>query len=88
MKIIALEDDINARIDELVSMKADAMHRIQNVPDQDQQNILIARYVNGEKWERIAVEVHFSMRQVHRIHGSALIDFAKQNLDIWQNGTP
>ena len=88
VKIVALEDDINARIDELVSMKADAMHRIQNVPDQDQQNILIARYVNGEKWERIAVEVHFSMRQVHRIHGSALIDFAKQNLDIWQNGTP
>lgn len=88
VKIVALEDDINARIDELVSMKADAMRRIQNVPDQDQQNILIARYVNGEKWERIAVEVHFSMRQVHRIHGSALIDFAKQNLDIWQNGTP
>ena len=88
VKIVALEDDINARIDELVSMNADAMHRIQNVPDQDQQNILIARYVNGEKWERIAVEVHFSMRQVHRIHGSALIDFAKQNLDIWQNGTP
>lgn len=88
VKIIALEDDINARIDELVDLKADAMHRIQNVPDQDQQNILIARYVNGEKWERIAVEVHFSMRQVHRIHGSALIDFAKQNLDIWQNGTP
>lgn len=88
VKIMSLEEDINTRIDELVSMKADAMHRIQNVPDQDQQNILIARYVNGEKWERIAVEVHFSMRQVHRIHGSALIDFAKQNLDIWQNGTP
>lgn len=87
VKIVALEDDINARIDELVDLKSDAMHRIQNVPDQDQQNILIARYVNGEKWKKIAVEVHFSMRQVHRIHGTALIDFAKQNLDIFQNGT-
>lgn len=88
VKIIALEDDINARIDELVDLKADAMHRIQNMPDLDQQNVLIARYINGEIWKKIAVKVHFSMRQVHRIHGSALIDFAKQNLDIWQNGTP
>lgn len=87
VKIMSLKEDINTRIDELVQQKADAMRRIQNVPDQDQQNILIARYVNGEKWEKIAVEIHFSMRQVHRIHGTALIDFAKQNLDIWQNGT-
>ena len=47
-KIISLEEDINTRIDELVEQKADAMRRIQNVPDQDQQNILIARYVTGK----------------------------------------
>lgn len=88
VKIVALEDDINARINELVDLKGDALNRISNVSDKDQQNILIARYVSGEKWERIAVDLNFSMRQVHRIHGSALIDFAKQNLDIWQNGTP
>lgn len=82
VKIVALEDDINARIDELVSMKADAMHRIQNVPDQDQQNILIARYVSGEKWERIAVDLNFSIAQVYRIHGAALLDFAEKNPDI------
>lgn len=88
VKIVALEDDINARIDELVDLKGDALNRIGKIPDLDQQNVLIARYINGEQWKKIAVEVHFSMRQVHRIHGSALIDFAKQNLDIWQNGTP
>lgn len=82
VKIMSLEEDINTRIDELVQQKTDAMHRIQNVPDQDQQNILIARYVNGEKWEKIAVEVHFSIRHVHRIHGAALIEFAKKNLDV------
>ena len=36
-KIDTLERKINARIDELVERKADAMRRIQNVPDQDQQ---------------------------------------------------
>ena len=81
-KIISLEEDINTRIDELVEQKADAMRRIQNVPDQDQQNILIARYVNGEKWEKIAVDLNFSIAQIYRIHGAALLDFIKENPDI------
>ena len=81
-KIISLEEDINTRIDELVEQKADAMRRIQNVPDQDQQNILIARYVNGEKWEKITVDLNFSIAQIYRIHGAALLDFIKENPDI------
>ena len=82
VKIMSLEEDINTRIDELVQHKADAMRRIQNVSDQDQQNILIARYINGEKWEKIAVELNFSIAQIYRIHGVALLDFIKENSDI------
>ena len=82
VKIMSLEDNINTRIDELVQQKADAMRRIQNVPDQDQQNILIARYVNREKWEKIAVELNFSIAQIYRIHRAALLDFIKENPDI------
>lgn len=81
-KIVDLEADINRRIDELVDQKADAMHRIEKVPDPDQQNILIARYVDGVKWERIAVDLNFSIAQIYRIHGAALLDFAKENPDI------
>ena len=82
VKIMSLEDNINTRIDELIQQKADAMRRIQNVPDQDQQNILIARYVNRDKWEKIAVELNFSIAQIYRIHGAALLDFIKENPDI------
>ena len=81
-KIVSLEDDINARIAELVDLKGDALNRISNVSDKDQQNILIARYVSGEKWERIAVDLNFSIAQVYRIHGAALLDFAEKNPDI------
>lgn len=81
-KIMSLEDDINTRIDELVDLKGDALNRISNVSDKDQQNILIARYVSGEKWERIAVDLNFSIAQVYRIHGAALLDFAEKNPDI------
>lgn len=81
-KIIDLEADINSRIDELVQQKADAISKIRNISDHDQQNILIARYVEGDKWERIAVDLNFSIAQVYRIHGAALLDFAEKNPDI------
>lgn len=82
VKIMSLEEDINARIDELVDMKKDAFNRIGNVSDKDQQNILIARYVEGAKWERIAVDLNFSIAQVYRIHGAALLDFVEKNPDV------
>ena len=81
-KIMSLEDDINTRIDELVTMKKEAFSMISKVPDLDQQNVLVARYVSGEKWERIAVDLNFSIAQVYRIHGAALLDFAEKNPDI------
>ena len=81
-KIIDLEADINRRIDKLVDDKAEALCRIGNVPDRDQQNILIARYVEGRKWEKIAIKLHFSIAQTYRIHGAALLAFAKRNPDI------
>lgn len=81
-RIDELEQQINTRIGELVQQKADAMRRIQNVPDQDQQNILIARYVNDVKWEKIAVNLNFSIAQVYRIHSAALLDFADKNRGI------
>ena len=43
-KIMSLEDDINTRIDELVTMKKEAFSMISKVPDLDQQNVLVGRY--------------------------------------------
>lgn len=82
IKILDLEGQITTRIDELVSIRRDAFSRIKNVPDFDQQNVLIARYCEDKKWEKIAVELNFSIAQVYRIHGAALLAFAKNNPEI------
>ena len=60
IKIVDLEAQINARIDELVSMKQEAFDRIRNVPDLDQQNILIGRYIQLKNWDDIAAELNFT----------------------------
>lgn len=80
-RIDDLERKINARIDDLIKLKEDTLKVIERISDKDQQNVLIARYVQGVRWEKIAVDLNFSIRQVHRIHGAALLSFAKELKD-------
>ena len=84
IKIVDLEAQINARIDELVSMKQEAFDRIRNVPDLDQQNILIGRYIQLKEWDDIAVELNFSPKWVLKLHGKALLEFYKGNQEFFE----
>lgn len=79
IKIIDLEGQINARIAELASIQNKTFSMIMNVPDLDQQNILIGRYIQLKEWADIAVELSFSIKWVLELHGKALLAFAKEN---------
>lgn len=85
VKIMSLEDDINARIDELVDMKQEAFTMINRIPDLDQQNILIGRYIQLKKWEDIALELNFSIQWVYELHGKGLLAFSQMNSEFFRN---
>ena len=74
-KIVDLEREIDARIDELVALKTEAFQKIKLIPDLDQQNVLIARYIQGVKWEDIGREFDHEIRWVYRVHNAGLISF-------------
>ena len=81
-KIMSLEDDINTRIDELVTMKKEAFSMISKIPDLDQQNVLVGRYIQLKKWEDLAAEFEYTTQWLFEIHGKALLAFAKENTDF------
>lgn len=82
IKISDLENKIQNRIAELATMRNETFSMIQNVSDFNQQNVLIARYCEDKKWEKIAIELNFSISQIYKIHGAALLSFAKNNPSI------
>src|SRR5699024_2640651 len=59
-KIVDLEQEINADIDRLVDLKAEARKAINAVTDPDQQLILELRYLCYKSWEEIAEEIGYS----------------------------
>ena len=84
IKILDLERQITARIDELATMLNDTFSMIKNVPDLDQQNILIGRYIQLKEWDDIAAELSFSPKWVLKLHGKALLEFYKGNQEFFE----
>lgn len=79
-KYIKLEkyfDRVIAEWDKLIDMRIEAKAMIAMLPDATQQAVLYARYINCEEWERIAVDMEFSLRNMFYVHGKALQSFER-----------
>ena len=58
-----------------VKLCREIMDKIERLPNEDEKDVLVFRYIKLMKWEDICVEMGFSWKQVHRIHSKALTDF-------------
>ncbi len=71
-KMIDLEDELNSDIDELVDLKREIMGVIKGVENREYQTLLEMRYLSFKTWERIAVDLGYSIQHIHRLHRQAL----------------
>lgn len=72
-KIIALEGQINTKIDEMLKTKQRVEKAIQTVQDGTLREVLVQRYILGKKWEQIADDMNYSWRRIYQLHGKALL---------------
>ncbi len=71
-KMVDLQAELFADIDTLLDIKRRCMELIKLVDNIDGQLILEKRYLCYEKWETIAVDLGFTVRQIYRIHDDAI----------------
>lgn len=71
-KIADLRAEINQEIDRLVDLRWEIDTVIQTVPDDTLRDLLAYRYIAGLTFEQIAVGMHYSYKQICRLHGKAL----------------
>lgn len=72
VKIIALEEEVNQDIDELVDLKTDITHLIKMLENHEYQIILEQRYLCFKTWEQISVDMGYSIQHTFRLHDKAL----------------
>ena len=71
-KIIDLENEINADIDQLVDLKREMVAAIKSVENPECQTLLELRYLCFKTWEQIAVDMGYSTRNVYKLHDAAV----------------
>ena len=71
MKIIDLENEINADIDDLVALKHEIVKVIKSVPNLEYQTLLELRYLCFKSWEKIAIEMTYSIQNIYRLREKA-----------------
>lgn len=72
VKLVDLEKEIDADIDELVDMKRDVAEKISCVRNPKLSLLLEMRYLAYMKWTEIAEILGTDVRYVHKLHGKAL----------------
>ena len=71
-KMIDLENEINANIDQLGDLKREMVTAIKSVADPEYQTLLELRYLCFKTWEQIAVEMNYSIQHIYRLRDKAL----------------
>lgn len=83
-KYIRLEsymEKVNAEWDKLIDMRNAAKDLIGAMPDPMHRAVLYARYINGQRWEDIAMDMRYSWKGIFKLHGQALRVFDQMHGD-------
>lgn len=74
MKMIELDEEIDKDIVKLVELKREIIRTINKIDDMEYKTVLEKRYLCYEEWEKIAEDMGYSIRQLYRLHGNALLE--------------
>lgn len=77
-KIETQADKVNEAWSAFMEVRDQAVSLINSEPDEYRRCVLYRYYILCQPWEQIAVEMHFSLRWVTKLHGQALRDLEKE----------
>lgn len=77
-KIETQADKVNKAWQSYMEVKDQAISLINMEQDEYRKCVIYRYYILCQPWEQIAVEMHFSLRWVMRLHGWALKDLEKE----------
>lgn len=74
-KIVELEEKLQQDLLKMCQLQTEINKAIEAVEDVNCSLVLSKRYILMKSWEQIAEEMNYSISQIQRIHGKALLIF-------------
>lgn len=74
-RVDEIEQEIKAARYKCICIFQRIRSQIESLEDNNEKDLLTYRYLKGESWERVAVDLGYSWKHTHRIHARALENF-------------
>lgn len=74
-KIDELMEKLKRSLSERMQLRSEINQKIEEMGDETEKLVLRLRYIHCKTWEQVAVEMGYSWKQIHRLHGKALENF-------------
>lgn len=71
-ELVSLQEKYKNKLHQLNAAMVQVEELIDSLDDPVERLLMRYRYVTGLVWEEVCVEMNYSWRQTHRIHGAAL----------------
>lgn len=71
-KIVDLEREIGAKVDELVEHYRKIGEVVSQISDAKEREVLLRRYIQGQSWEEIGERMGVTERWVYQVHKRAI----------------
>ena len=81
-RMAELQEEIDRELGELAEQKLKIMQLIRRVSKPESQTVLELRYLKGWSWKRIAMNMHYSVTHVCRLHKAALKEISEFRKDV------
>ena len=74
--------DADRLMQDMIAARQRAEVLIASVPDAVQREVLTRRYIIGQRWESIAIDMDYEVRHIYRLHGNALSVLSNMSLNV------
>lgn len=80
--IVQAQQELDAQVNQCGAIRREVVAALEQATNPRDHEILRRRYILGQKWEQIAVEMYYSYKQVRRRHRACVESLCLEGKDI------
>ena len=81
VEVAELTDKLNQKLHQAIMVQENIKKLLESLDDINLRQLMFYRYINGMRWEEIAVRMDFNYRWVLRLHRKALNQISEQAIE-------
>lgn len=85
VEVAELTDKLNQKLHQAIMVQENIKKLLESLDDIKLRQLMSYRYINGMRWEEIAVRMDYDYRYVLKLHGKSLCQISEKDMERHYN---